>query len=132
MGTDTATTMYAAGEQSAQGLVDGLVLDQERLDKRAKELAEQMAKAIRKALRQAMKKGGGGGSGNGAGTLSLVPALAASSTAPAVPTATGRAASTSAAPGPTIIVNGAIDPEATARQIRRVLAGHDRRMGLAG
>jgi len=136
LGTDTATTMYAAGEQSAQALVDGLVLDQERLDKRAKELAEQMAKAIKKALRQALKKGtgggGGDGNGNGSGTLSLVPALAAQSVAPAVPTATGRAASTAAAPGPTIIVNGAVDPEATARQIRRILAGHDRRMGLAG
>ena len=31
---------------------------------------------------------------------------------------------------PTIIVNGALDPEAVARQIRRILAGHDRRMGL--
>lgn len=30
-----------------------------------------------------------------------------------------------------ITVNGAIDPEATARQIRRILAGHDRRVGLA-
>jgi hypothetical protein len=33
--------------------------------------------------------------------------------------------------GINITVNGALDPEATARQIRRILAGHDRRMGLA-
>lgn len=32
--------------------------------------------------------------------------------------------------GVNITVNGAIDPEATARQIRRILDGHDRRMGL--
>jgi uncharacterized protein YjbJ (UPF0337 family) len=32
--------------------------------------------------------------------------------------------------GINITVNGALDPEATARQIRRILAGHDRRMGL--
>lgn len=132
LGTDTATTMYAAGEQSAQALVDGLVLNQEALEQRAEELAEALAKAIRKALRKALKKGTSVGTGNGAGTLTLVPAMAASSTAPAVPMATGRAASTAAAPGPTIVVNGAIDPEATARQIRRVLDGHDRRMGLAG
>lgn len=30
-----------------------------------------------------------------------------------------------------ITVNGAIDPEATARQIRRILEGHSRRVGLA-
>jgi phage-related protein len=33
--------------------------------------------------------------------------------------------------GINIVVNGALDPEATARQIRRILAGHDRRVGLA-
>lgn len=32
--------------------------------------------------------------------------------------------------GPTIIVQGALDPEAVARQIRGILAGHDRRVGL--
>lgn len=36
----------------------------------------------------------------------------------------------SAGGGPTIVVNGALDPEATARQIQRILAGHDRRVGL--
>lgn len=133
LGTDTATTMYAAGETAAQALVDGLVLDQAALEKRADELAQAMAKAIKRALRKALKKGGGGGGGgDGANTLSLVPALAAQSVAPAVPMARGTAASTAAAPGPTIVVNGAVDPEATARQIRRILAGHDRRMGLAG
>lgn len=50
--------------------------------------------------------------------------------APRVPV--GRAGtSTGASSGPTFIINGAIDPEATARQIRRILAGHDRRVGLA-
>ena len=31
--------------------------------------------------------------------------------------------------GLTIVVNGALDPEAVARQIKRILAGHDRRAG---
>lgn len=39
---------------------------------------------------------------------------------------TGQTASS----GITINVTGAIDPEATARQIRRILAGHDRRVGV--
>ena len=44
--------------------------------------------------------------------------------------APGQRAAAPAAGGITITVNGALDPEATARQIRRILAGHDRRMGL--
>jgi hypothetical protein len=32
--------------------------------------------------------------------------------------------------GPTIVINGAVDPEGTARQINRILGGHERRMGL--
>ena len=31
--------------------------------------------------------------------------------------------------GVTIVVNGALDPEAVARQIRRILAGHGARTG---
>lgn len=49
--------------------------------------------------------------------------------AAAVPTAGGRA-TTSSGGGITINVNGALDPESVARQIRRVLDGHDRRVGL--
>jgi hypothetical protein len=49
--------------------------------------------------------------------------------APSGPSTSARASSSSRST--TIIVNGAIDPEATARQIRRILAGHDRRVGLA-
>lgn len=45
--------------------------------------------------------------------------------APAVPS---RAALGASAGGTTIIVNGALDPEAVARQIQRILAGHDRRV----
>jgi phage-related protein len=56
-------------------------------------------------------------------------------TAPAVPRGayTGRRAATGAPAGGSVVINvtGAIDPEATARQIRRILAGHDRRVGLA-
>jgi hypothetical protein len=36
-----------------------------------------------------------------------------------------------AAGGVQINVTGALDPEAVARQIQRILAGHDRRVGLA-
>lgn len=57
------------------------------------------------------------------------PALGAFMTRPA---ATGTASTSTTGGGPTIIVNGALDPEAVARQIRSILAGHDRRMGLAG
>jgi hypothetical protein len=52
--------------------------------------------------------------------------------APRVSALGARAAASSSSPGISIVVNGALDPEATARQIRRILAGHDRRMGLAG
>jgi hypothetical protein len=34
-------------------------------------------------------------------------------------------------PGPTIVVQGALDPEGVARQINRILGGHTRRMGGA-
>lgn len=49
------------------------------------------------------------------------------------PTVGARASSgtTSGGGGVHITVNGALDPEATARQIRRILAGHDRRVGLS-
>jgi len=50
------------------------------------------------------------------------------SAAPAVPQA--RVSARAAGAGTTIIVNGAIDPEATARQIARIQSGHSRRVGL--
>lgn len=43
----------------------------------------------------------------------------------------GVAGRSQSAPGPTIVVNGALDPEAVARQIRRILDGHDRRVGVS-
>jgi hypothetical protein len=51
--------------------------------------------------------------------------------APSVAGASTRSGGTTkAAPAPiTVIVNGAIDPEATARQIKRILSAHDRRTG---
>ena len=58
------------------------------------------------------------------------PALAGVGAAPRVArTPSPRAGATST--GPTFIINGAIDPEATARQIQRILAGHNRRMGVS-
>lgn len=57
------------------------------------------------------------------------PMVAGRSAAPAVPSA--RASSGSRAGwGTTINVYGAIDPEATARQIARIQSGHSRRIGL--
>jgi hypothetical protein len=49
--------------------------------------------------------------------------------APGVPST--RATSSSTSGGVSIVVNGALDPEATARQIRRILDGHNRRMGFS-
>jgi hypothetical protein len=66
------------------------------------------------------------------GTSAMAPATA---TAPmagvAAPRVAGVGASATDSRGAVqITVNGALDPEAVARQIRRILAGHDRRMGL--
>jgi len=132
LGTNTATSLYDAMQVAQQGIVDGLEIKQETLDGWAETLATNLAKALKKAIRKAVKgAGGGGGGGNGSDTLSLVPALTGSTVAPAVanPRALGAGRTVT---GPTVVVNGAIDPEATARQIRRILAGHDRRMGLTG
>jgi hypothetical protein len=62
---------------------------------------------------------------NSTTTVQAAPAVAANSRAVAAPTRAAPA-------GVTIVIQGAIDPEATARQVRRVLAAHDRRMGLTG
>lgn len=43
------------------------------------------------------------------------------------PLAAGTRASASS--GVTVVIQGAVDPESTARQVRRLLASHDRRMG---
>lgn len=53
------------------------------------------------------------------------PSLAGVSRAPAART------SSSSAGGVVINVSGALDPEAVARQLQRILAGHNRRVGLA-
>lgn len=44
--------------------------------------------------------------------------------------APARRGATQNSGGVNVVVNGALDPEATARQIQRILAGHDRRVGL--
>jgi phage-related protein len=63
-----------------------------------------------------------------------VPTGPAGRTFAADPTVTGMGARsrTAGGSGPTIIVQGALDPEAVARQIRAILSGHDRRVGLTG
>lgn len=66
----------------------------------------------------------------GTGSGRAAPATAARSVA-APGVAPPRGAVTSRAAAPVVInVTGALDPEAVARQIRRILAGHDRRVGL--
>jgi phage-related protein len=57
-------------------------------------------------------------------------AVAGRGAAPAVPMGHFGGQGAGASTGPTFVINGAIDPEATARQIRRILQGHDRRVGL--
>jgi phage-related protein len=130
LGASTATAMYGAGVDAAQALVDGLAVDQAELEAKAELFAKALAKAVRKALKKALR-GGGGGGGNDSSTFlaPVVPITSAASAtrAPAVPS---TRASTSSGYAVNVTVNGAIDPEATARQIRRVLAGHDRRVGL--
>lgn len=44
-------------------------------------------------------------------------------------TRAARPGASGGAVGPTIVVQGALDPEAVARQIRRILTSHDRRVG---
>jgi hypothetical protein len=77
-------------------------------------------------------------------SLPKIPGFNATAAAPSVAAAPGvaatagrlaatpRASSGSSSAGLTIVIQGAIDPEATARQIRRILAAHDRRVGTGG
>lgn len=50
LGNATADTMYKAGIQAQQGLVNGLTADLAKLDKAAKKMADQLTKAFKKAL----------------------------------------------------------------------------------
>jgi hypothetical protein len=59
-----------------------------------------------------------------------VPTTATRSLNPAALRPGGRTAGNVAPTGPTIIVQGALDPDAVARQIRSLLTNHDRRIGL--
>jgi hypothetical protein len=52
---------------------------------------------------------------------------------PGVPMPGGGVSRTApASAGISITINGAVDPEAVARQLQRILSGHDRRVGLVG
>lgn len=74
----------------------------------------------------------------GLGSFSAAPApdgfAARAASGAAAPMVAGRpsvrAATTSSTGGINITVNGAVDPEATARQIRRILEGSDRRLAV--
>lgn len=50
LGDDTAATLYGAGIQAAQGLVDGLAANADVLAKQATRLARALVKAVKKAL----------------------------------------------------------------------------------
>lgn len=74
----------------------------------------------------------------GLGRSLSVPGVSAFSATPGAQPSLARAApgagltapgARSTAGGPTIVVQGALDPEAVARQIQRILTGHDRRIG---
>lgn len=133
LGEQSAVAMKDAGIVAAQGLVDGLVADKERLEAAAVTLAEAFAKkiaeAIEDAIRKVKKRGGGGGGGNN-NTRVAVPSAAAFAAPGVAATHTSSSGSTSGR-AINITINGAIDPEATARQIRRILGGHTRRVGLS-
>jgi phage-related protein len=92
------------------------------------------AKELNSLLDKIADKGGGGvkkpynppGSGGGGGTTRVGVSRFAAPGVVGTPRGTVRAAA------PVVVtVNGALDPEAVARQIRRILAGHDRRVGVA-
>jgi len=76
-------------------------------------------------------------------SLPKIPGLSAASARVPAPVAspsvagrlggTPRAATTSSSSGGLVInINGAVDPESTARQIKRILDAHNRRQGLTG
>jgi hypothetical protein len=69
------------------------------------------------------------------GVISHIPGLSAASANVAATTSAGvtpyAGASSAPAAGPTFAISGAIDPEATARQIRAILTGQDTRQGRA-
>jgi hypothetical protein len=67
--------------------------------------------------------------GNSAGGFAVSPALAGSPGLSTAALAGAPAVWRSAGGGPTIVVNGALDPDAVARQIRGILTGRDRRAG---
>lgn len=72
----------------------------------------------------------GGGSSRSVAAPALAPVGAAAARGLAAPMA--RVGAGSSGGGVTVNVYGALDPEATARQIQRVLSAHNRRMGLSG
>jgi len=70
------------------------------------------------------------GFGRAAPSTATVPTATGLARTPVVPFV-GAPSTRATGTGPTIIVNGALDPEAVARQIERILSGHTRRVGLA-
>ena len=123
LGATAADAMYKTGIDATQALLDGLVSDTAALERTANKLARNLAAAVRKALKKYTPTGRSA-AGNAAGTAVYG--------APVVPM--GRAATSSlvagAGAGVHITVNGALDPEAVARQAGRLLSSHDRRMGV--
>lgn len=121
--------MYDAGIAAQQALVNGLLANKSALEAAAEQLAQDLQDAIEKALKQATKKSGGKKSGRSAASAVVVP-FPSSRTYAAPSVSSARGATAVEGRVVNINVSGAIDPEGTARQIRRILAGHDRRVGL--
>jgi len=120
LGSQTADAMYKTGIQAQQALLDGLLADKQRLEKAANQLAKDLAAAVKRALRKYTPSGGKAGKAAPSVASYAAPSLAA--------TPSGRR--TAAAGVTNVYVSGAVDPESTARQIQRILDGHDRRVGL--
>ena len=122
LGSQTADVMFRTGMDATQALLDGLVADKARLEKAANKLARNLARAVQAALRKYTPTGGKGGGKAGPSAASFAaPSLAA--------TPAGRAAGPARVTN--IYVSGAVDPESTARQLRRLMDGHERRIGVA-
>jgi TP901 family phage tail tape measure protein len=142
LGTLSATNMYGAGISTTEGLIRGLKSKESALVKAMEHLARAMVKTLKKelgikspsAVFHEVGTFSGMGLVNGlvaqqrpvaAAAAGLLTAGSVSSARPSI------AGSRIAQGGHTFIIQGAIDPAATARQIRRILDTADAR-GVGG
>lgn len=148
LGATGADIMYDAGRNAGRGFLTGLASQQKAIEQQMIAIARGMEKAIKKALgiRSPSRVGHGiganfGGS-IGGGVVSSLPLVGRAVDAvgarmamlqPVAPRSVAAAAPGANTPaGMTVNVNvsGAIDPVATAQEIRKVLVSLNRTMGL--